>query len=55
VAIDLIGTVLRRKRPLDDAIEDNVDMGQPGAARSRFFAATARRHRCCAVSARSMR
>jgi 16S rRNA (cytosine967-C5)-methyltransferase len=26
VAIDLIGAVLRRKRPLDDAIEDNVDM-----------------------------
>jgi 16S rRNA (cytosine967-C5)-methyltransferase len=26
VAIDLIGAVLRRKRPLDDAIEDNSDM-----------------------------
>src|SRR6266850_5958720 len=26
VAIDLIGAVLRRKRPLDDAIEDNPDM-----------------------------
>src|ERR1700731_5419805 len=26
VAIDLIGAVLRRKRPLDDAIEDNFDM-----------------------------
>lgn len=26
VAIDLVGAVLRRKRPLDDAIEDNVDM-----------------------------
>ncbi len=26
VAIDLIGAVLRRKRPLDDAIEDNIDM-----------------------------
>ncbi|MBV9521888.1 MAG: MFS transporter, partial [Alphaproteobacteria bacterium] len=26
VAIDLIGAVLRRKRPLDDAIEDNMDM-----------------------------
>src|ERR1700751_5692260 len=26
VAIDLIGAVLRRKRPLDDAIEDNLDM-----------------------------
>jgi 16S rRNA (cytosine967-C5)-methyltransferase len=37
VAIDLIGTVLRRRRPLDDAIEDNVDMpGLPG--RDRAFA-----------------
>src|SRR5262249_42815597 len=27
VAIDLVGAVLRRKRPLDDAIEDNLDMG----------------------------
>ena len=27
VAIDLIGAVLRRKRPLDDAIEDNGEMG----------------------------
>src|SRR5437868_621668 len=26
VALDLIGAVLRRKRPLDDAIEDNPDM-----------------------------
>src|SRR5690348_11968901 len=26
VAIDLIGAVLRRRRPLDDAIEDNMDM-----------------------------
>jgi 16S rRNA (cytosine967-C5)-methyltransferase len=26
VAIDLVGAVLRRKRPLDDAIEDNLDM-----------------------------
>jgi len=26
VAIDLVGAVLRRKRPLDDAIEDNPDM-----------------------------
>jgi 16S rRNA (cytosine967-C5)-methyltransferase len=26
VAIDLVGAVLRRKRPLDDAIEDNADM-----------------------------
>jgi 16S rRNA (cytosine967-C5)-methyltransferase len=26
VAIDLVGAVLRRKRPLDDAIEDNSDM-----------------------------
>jgi 16S rRNA (cytosine967-C5)-methyltransferase len=37
VAIDLIGTVLRRKRPLDDAIEDNVDMTAL-AARDRAFA-----------------
>src|SRR5258708_23546423 len=37
VAIDLIGTVLRRKRPLDDAIEDNVDMAAL-AARDRAFA-----------------
>ena len=27
MAIDLIGAVLRRKRPLDDAIEDNAEMG----------------------------
>src|SRR5476649_2977021 len=37
VAIDLIGTVLRRRRPLDDAIEDNVDMAAL-AARDRAFA-----------------
>jgi 16S rRNA (cytosine967-C5)-methyltransferase len=37
VAIDLIGTVLRRKRPLDDAIEDNVDMAGL-APRDRAFA-----------------
>jgi 16S rRNA (cytosine967-C5)-methyltransferase len=37
VAIDLIGTVLRRKRPLDDAIEDNIDMAAL-AARDRAFA-----------------
>jgi 16S rRNA (cytosine967-C5)-methyltransferase len=37
VAIDLIGSVLRRRRPLDDAIEDNADMsGLPG--RDRAFA-----------------
>jgi 16S rRNA (cytosine967-C5)-methyltransferase len=37
VAIDLIGAVLRRKRPLDDAIEDNGEMaGLPG--RDRAFA-----------------
>ncbi|HLJ65122.1 MAG TPA: transcription antitermination factor NusB, partial [Stellaceae bacterium] len=37
VAIDLIGAVLRRKRPLDDAIEDNPEMaGLP--ARDRAFA-----------------
>src|SRR5690348_14698353 len=37
VAIDLIGTDLRRKRPLDDAIEDNVDMAGL-APRDRAFA-----------------
>jgi 16S rRNA (cytosine967-C5)-methyltransferase len=37
VAIDLIGAVLRRKRPLDDAIEDNPDMGTL-ATRDRAFA-----------------
>jgi 16S rRNA (cytosine967-C5)-methyltransferase len=37
VAVDLIGAVLRRKRPLDDAIEDNGEMsGLPG--RDRAFA-----------------
>ncbi|HEX7969814.1 MAG TPA: transcription antitermination factor NusB, partial [Stellaceae bacterium] len=37
MAIDLIGAVLRRKRPLDDAIEDNGEMaGLP--ARDRAFA-----------------
>ncbi|HUK60929.1 MAG TPA: transcription antitermination factor NusB [Stellaceae bacterium] len=37
VAIDLIGAVLRRKRPLDDAIEENGEMaGLP--ARDRAFA-----------------
>jgi 16S rRNA (cytosine967-C5)-methyltransferase len=37
VAIDLIGAVLRRKRPLDDAIDDNREMsGLP--ARDRAFA-----------------
>jgi 16S rRNA (cytosine967-C5)-methyltransferase len=37
VAIDLIGTVLRRKRPLDDAIEENGEMAAlPG--RDRAFA-----------------
>jgi 16S rRNA (cytosine967-C5)-methyltransferase len=37
VALDLIGTVLRRKRPLDDAIEDNPVMpALPG--RDRAFA-----------------
>jgi 16S rRNA (cytosine967-C5)-methyltransferase len=37
VAIDLVGAVLRRKRPLDDAIEDNPEMaGLPG--RDRAFA-----------------
>jgi 16S rRNA (cytosine967-C5)-methyltransferase len=37
VAIDLIGAVLRRKRPLDDAIEDNAEMGGL-PARDRAFA-----------------
>jgi 16S rRNA (cytosine967-C5)-methyltransferase len=37
VALDLIGAVLRRKRPLDDAIDDNPEMhGLPG--RDRAFA-----------------
>jgi 16S rRNA (cytosine967-C5)-methyltransferase len=37
VAIDLVGAVLRRRRPLDDAIEDNQEMaGLP--ARDRAFA-----------------
>jgi 16S rRNA (cytosine967-C5)-methyltransferase len=37
VAIDLVGAVLRRRRPLDDAIEDNAEMaGLP--ARDRAFA-----------------
>src|SRR5260221_5278234 len=43
VAIDLIGTVLRRKRPLDDAIEDNVDMAAlapPDRALARLLVAT---------------
>jgi 16S rRNA (cytosine967-C5)-methyltransferase len=37
VAIDLIGAVLRRKRPLDDAIDDNGDMTRL-PARDRAFA-----------------
>jgi 16S rRNA (cytosine967-C5)-methyltransferase len=37
VALDLIGTVLRRKRPLDDAIEDNPAMAEL-SARDRAFA-----------------
>jgi 16S rRNA (cytosine967-C5)-methyltransferase len=37
VAIDLIGAVLRRKRPLDDAIEDNPDIAAL-ATRDRAFA-----------------
>jgi 16S rRNA (cytosine967-C5)-methyltransferase len=37
VAIDLIGAVLRRRRPLDDAIEDNADMAAL-PARDRAFA-----------------
>jgi 16S rRNA (cytosine967-C5)-methyltransferase len=37
VAIDLIGAVLRRKRPLDDAIEDNAEMAAL-PARDRAFA-----------------
>src|SRR5436190_20429203 len=37
VALDLIGSVLRRKRPLDDAIEDNPDMAEL-SVRDRAFA-----------------
>src|SRR5579872_7199144 len=37
VALDLIGAVLRRKRPLDDAIEDNPDMAAL-SVRDRAFA-----------------
>jgi 16S rRNA (cytosine967-C5)-methyltransferase len=37
VALDLIGTVLRRKRPLDDAIEDHPAMAEL-PARDRAFA-----------------
>ena len=37
VALDLIGTVLRRKRPLDDAIEDHPAIGEL-PARDRAFA-----------------
>jgi 16S rRNA (cytosine967-C5)-methyltransferase len=37
VALDLIATVLRRKRPLDDAIEDNPAMAEL-SARDRAFA-----------------
>jgi 16S rRNA (cytosine967-C5)-methyltransferase len=37
VALDLIGAVLRRKRPLDDAIEDNSVMSEL-AVRDRAFA-----------------
>ena len=37
VALDLIGAVLRRKRPLDDAIEDNPAMHEL-AGRDRAFA-----------------
>jgi 16S rRNA (cytosine967-C5)-methyltransferase len=37
VAIDLIGAVLRRKRPLDDAIEENAEMAAL-PARDRAFA-----------------
>src|SRR5215468_5502494 len=37
VALDLIGAVLRRKRPLDDAIEDSAEMHQL-SGRDRAFA-----------------
>src|SRR5215469_9032429 len=37
VALDLLGAVLRRKRPLDDAIEDNPDMPSL-SVRDRAFA-----------------
>src|SRR5438270_11728364 len=37
LTLDLIGAVLRRKRPLDDAIEDNPEMGAL-SVRDRAFA-----------------
>src|SRR5712671_3923676 len=37
VALDLVGAVLRRKRPLDDAIEDHPEMSEL-PARDRAFA-----------------
>ena len=37
VAVDLVGAVLRRRRPLDDAIDDNSNMGTL-APRDRAFA-----------------
>src|SRR5260221_13714250 len=37
VALDLVGAVLRRKRPLDDAIEDHPAMSEL-PARDRAFA-----------------
>src|SRR6516165_6175083 len=37
VALDLMGTVLRRRRPLDDAIEDNPGVPEL-SARDRAFA-----------------
>ena len=37
VALDLIGAVLRRKRPLDDAIEDHPVMSEL-SVRDRAFA-----------------
>src|SRR5436305_10983874 len=37
VALDLIGAVLRRKRPLDDAIEDHASMAEL-SVRDRAFA-----------------
>src|ERR1700759_952245 len=37
VALDLIGAVLRRKRPLDDAIEDHTAMSEL-SVRDRAFA-----------------
>jgi len=51
VALDLIGAVLRRKRPLDEAIEDSAGMQQLSGATARLRVCSLRR--CSAGSARS--